>query len=551
MTILLASLSLLVAVGAALVIFLEKKVGRLQRELQADAAIKAVLFEEKRALTLANQELQAKGAAVQARAQEAELAISQLERYRGIVDVEVESLRLQRVAEQNLELLQHKARDSTLRAEREAAEIRARAQASVETSKVSASAIVAEAQVRAEQIAGNALRALEDVDQLRREAKAIESVIKGYGNDYILPAHSLLDDLAEELGHAEAGEKLKKARERTRKMIKDDSAGNCDYAEVNRRDTAVAFVVDAFNGKVDSILSRVKSTNAGTLQQEIRDAFTLVNKNGAAFRNARIVITYLDSRLEELKWAAAAQLLKEEEREEQRRIKERIREEEKARKEYERAIREAEKEEDTIKKAMERVQKDVEKASEAQRAFYETQLKELADKLLAAEEKNRRALSMAQQTKTGHVYVISNIGSFGEDVFKIGLTRRLEPLDRVRELGDASVPFEFDVHAMIHSEDAPALEHVLHRHFLASQINKVNPRKEFFRASLKTIREELEKLGISASWTMTATAAQYRESLAIDKAIRANPASFQAWRDKQLVIDATMAFEDEALADAS
>jgi hypothetical protein len=270
-----------------------------------------------------------------------------------------------------------------------------------------------------------------------------------------------------------------------------------------------------------------------------------VNLNGRAFREARIRDEYLAARLDELRWAAAVQELREREREEQRRIKEQIREEEKARKEYERALKDAAMEEEAIRKAMDRIQKDVERASEAQRAQYEAQLQDLQAKLQAAEEKNQRALSMAQQTKTGHVYVISNIGSFGEDVFKIGLTRRLEPTDRIRELGDASVPFEFDVHALILSDDAPVLERTLHKHFLAAQLNKVNPRKEFFRVSLPAIRQELEKLGIQASWTMTAVAAEYRESLAIERAIKENPASYKAWVNRQLVLDPVVVDEAE------
>ena len=87
------------------------------------------------------------------------------------------------------------------------------------------------------------------------------------------------------------------------------------------------------------------------------------------------------------------------------------------------------------------------------------------------------------------MYVISNIGSFGEGIYKIGLTRRLEPYDRVKELGDASVPFEFDVHAMIFSDDAPALENTLHRHFRDRELNKVNHRKEFFRVDIDEIEE--------------------------------------------------------------
>jgi len=202
------------------------------------------------------------------------------------------------------------------------------------------------------------------------------------------------------------------------------------------------------------------------LQQKIRDAFTLVNHNGRAFRDARILSEYLDARLEELRWAVVAQELKLKEREEQRLMKERIREEERAQREFEKAQKDAEKEQETLRKAMEKARREVDKATSEDRAKLEEKLRELTEKLRVAEEKNKRALSMAQQTKSGYVYIISNIGSFGEDVYKIGMTRRLEPLDRVRELGDASVPFEFDVHALIPSEDAPALEHALHQKFV-------------------------------------------------------------------------------------
>lgn len=155
---------------------------------------------------------------------------------------------------------------------------------------------------------------------------------------------------------------------------------------------------------------------------------------------------------------------------------------------------------------------------------------------------------MAEQTRRGHVYVISNVGSFGDDVYKIGLTRRLEPLDRIRELGDSSVPFEFDVHALIFADDAPALETRLHRHFVLKQVNKVNYRKEFFRLTVSEIRSELESLGLSASWTMTAAAREYRESLAIEKAIAADPAAKEAWLKRQLLlepVDAVSAVSDD------
>lgn len=309
-------------------------------------------------------------------------------------------------------------------------------------------------------------------------------------------------------------------------------------------------MLDAFNGKVDSILSRVKHDNHGQLEQEIRDAFTLVNYNGKAFRDARITDEYLLARLAELRWAATAQQMKLDEREEQRRIREQIREEEKARKEFERAMREAAREEELLKKAMETARLQVEQATAEQKAKYEEQLKELAAKLREAEERNQRAMSMAQQTRKGHVYIVSNVGSFGEDVYKIGLTRRLEPLDRIRELGDSSVPFEFDVHALILSDDAPALERQLHKHFVMAQVNKVNHRKEFFRVTLKQIREEVAKLGIHAKWTILAEAREYRETLAIERAIQDDPAKREAWLQRQLELDPAEIAESEVVAEA-
>ena len=361
-----------------------------------------------------------------------------------------------------------------------------------------------------------------------------------------MATETLLDGLAESFGHTEAGASLKEARKRSRAMVKTRQAAVCDYMEPERRQAAISFVVDAFNGKAETVLVKAKVDNFGTLRQELIDAYALVNMNGRAYRNARILPVYLDARIDELRCAVVIHELREREKEEQRLLKEQIREEEKARREYERAQKEAAKEEEFIRRAMARAQQEIAQATDAQRAKYEAQLQELALRLHAAEEKNRRALSMAQQTKRGHVYIISNVGSFGEDVFKIGLTRRLEPLERIKELGDASVPFDFDVHALIVSDDAPALERALHRHFLAAQMNKVNPRKEFFRATLTMIRAEVEALEIQASWTMTAAATQYRESLAIERAIKDDPAAYEAWVSRQLVLDpVTMDDPDE------
>ena len=333
-------------------------------------------------------------------------------------------------------------------------------------------AVIEAAKAEARLIAGDAIDAKRNAERYSETATAMRNLIEGYGDQYIKPAAGMLDDLAEEFGHKEAGRELKAARDMTRRLINQSLAASCDYAEASRREGAERFVLDAFNGKVDTVLSRVRHDNYGTLEQEIHDAFALVNHGGEPFRNARITRGYLDARLNELRWAVIAHELKRQEQEEQRRIREQMREEEKARRDFERAQREAEREETLLRKAMEDAQARLAIATSEQREQYESQLAELTERLRQAEEKGQRAISMAQQTKRGHVYVVSNIGSFGQDVVKIGLTRRLEPLDRIRELGDASVPFEFDVHAVIWSEDAPALETRLHKHFLLAQVTR-------------------------------------------------------------------------------
>lgn len=432
------------------------------------------------------------------------------------------------------EKLKEAATLSLNNAQYEAKELKQKANTILDEATKQASTIIKNAETRAEEIAGDAYKAKNEVNDLSKTIKALSNKIKGYGDDYLIPTYSLLDTLAEDFGYTEAGTELKNARERSRLMVKNDLSAQCDYVEDNRRTTAINFITDAFNGKVDTILAGVKQDNFGTLKQKIVDSYHLVNNLGKAFRNAVITKEYLDARVEELKWAVIATELRNNEKEEQRRIKEQIREEEKAKREYEKAIKDAEKEEDAIKKALEKAKKELEAASDEQRQKYEAQLAELNDRLKIAEERGQRAMSMAQQTKSGHVYIISNIGSFGENIYKIGMTRRLEPEDRVKELGDASVPFSFDIHAMIYSEDAPTLEKSLHRYFINSQVNKVNPRKEFFKVGISDVRQKIEDLNLSAKWTMAALAAEYRESLAIEQEMLNNSTKREEWERNQL-----------------
>jgi hypothetical protein len=133
--------------------------------------------------------------------------------------------------------------------------------------------------------------------------------------------------------------------------------------------------------------------------------------------------------------------------------------------------------------------------------------------------KFERATSQAQITRAGYIYVISNIGSFGEGICKIGMTRRLEPMDRVVELGDASVPYRFDVHTLAFVDDAPKLEKALHKVFDSKRVNKENYRKEFFFVAPDEVKTVMNKIGVKSSWYFECDAREYRESELIREAL--------------------------------
>ncbi len=196
------------------------------------------------------------------------------------------------------------------------------------------------------------------------------------------------------------------------------------------------------------------------------------------------------------------------EREEQARIKAQIREDQ-------RLERELEKEREQIERERIAIQKALDKALAEANDQHSQEVENLRAKLADAEERAQRNKSMAEQTKAGHVYVISNIGSFGEGIYKIGMTRRLEPMERVYELGSASVPFPFDVHMMISCDNAPALENILHRELHKTRINKANPRKEFFKTDIQTIQDLVRLNHGEVQYMSDPEALEYRQSLSM------------------------------------
>lgn len=314
-----------------------------------------------------------------------------------------------------------------------------------------------------------------------------------------------------------------KIRQSQKNMISVDTAANCstkwtvEGSEAKGQAVVKVYkklMLRAFNGECDVLISKVKWNNVNQLKERMQKIYDAINKLGQGF-HVNITKHYFDLKKKELILEYEYQAKKQQEKEELRAIQEELREEEKARREFEQAQKEAEKEELSYQKALEKARKEYEASTGEKHEKLQAQIEKLEQELKEAQEKKERALSMAQQTKRGHVYIISNIGSFGEHVYKIGMTRRLEPIDRVKELGDASVPFQFDIHAMIYSDEAPTLENELHKAFANKKVNMLNYRKEFFNVTLEEIESKIKEIGIDAELTILPEAMEYRETQAI------------------------------------
>ena len=278
-------------------------------------------------------------------------------------------------------------------------------------------------------------------------------------------------------------------------------------------DRAVRLSLRAFNNECDAALSNVRWNNVNAMEKRIQRAYEQINKLNETL-NIGINTKYFDLKKKEL-W------LTHEYREKQKEERDHKAEMNRLKREEERLLKDlaaAENEEARYQRLLEKATEEAARAIGVDAARYETQIAELTEELNAAHAKAERAKSMAEQTRAGHIYVISNIGSFGEGVFKIGMTRRLEPMERVRELGDASVPFLFDVHAIIYCEDAPSVEKRLHSAFDKYRVNRANQRKEFFEVSAEQIEAEVRKIDPNVDFIIGVEAQEYVESLAMIRA---------------------------------
>ena len=277
---------------------------------------------------------------------------------------------------------------------------------------------------------------------------------------------------------------------------------------------AIRLTLRAFNGEADSIMAKVRWNNFESCKKRLNKSREMINKLNQS-NSLSISAQFMNLKEKELHAIHEYNEKKQQEKEERRERLAEEREEKKVLLEAKKAREKAEKEQAAHEEALEIARKELGLLSGEELTEKNAQIEKLEEQLKEALEKKERAMSMAQLTKQGHVYVISNIGSFGEEIYKIGLTRRLEPMDRVKELGDASVPFKFDLHAMIFSEDAPVLEKKLHEVFHDTRVNMVNNRKEYFRVSLEEIEKETLKVMPDAEFYKTTESREYRETLAL------------------------------------
>jgi hypothetical protein len=372
-----------------------------------------------------------------------------------------------------------------------------------------------------------------EVARLEQEAARLRSDIEAVRSTYA-EKRALLDRLEqqvaiydERLAFAELGvyephfeftdseaykAKILEVRDRQKAMISAKQAALCPTewsvegskakgATMINRQTRLT--MRAFNNECEAAIANVRWNNVVAMEKRILSAAAAIDKENSSL-NLTLNDRYVSLRIEELRLAHEYREQLKQEKEERAELARAEREEKKLLAEAEAA----EREEARFQALLEKARKEVDSDGNRQR------IEELEAALAAAHAASERARAMAEMTRSGYVYIISNVGSFGEDVVKIGLTRRLDPDDRIRELGDASVPFGFDVHAMIYSDAAPTLEGALHKEFADRRINMSNFRKEFFRVSLDEVEAAVARLAPDASFFKDREAQEWHETLA-------------------------------------
>lgn len=287
--------------------------------------------------------------------------------------------------------------------------------------------------------------------------------------------------------------KLEENKEKQKQIIRNKEAVivKFDWKYSEREEMYLSkLILRDFNVESNEIIEKVKYSTIDNSKNKMVKVFNQLNKLMEVFGTCYITEEFLLLKIEELELKWNYLKAKEIEKEEQRKINERLREEEKARKELEAEEKKVEKEEKHFINEVEKLRKRMKRENEENQTKLLKQIEELQNKLAEVNEVKANLMNRKMNNKAGYVYVISNKGLKGENTYKVGVTRRLDPMDRINELSSASVPFKYDVHCVIFSDDAFALENTLHKIFDDRRVNKVNKHKEFFSVSL----DEIEKV---------------------------------------------------------
>lgn len=353
----------------------------------------------------------------------------------------------------------------------------------------------------------------EEISDLKKEIKSLKSA------DLSLYTEKIVFDTFESFSSNELKDKLSLLKLEQKQLVQDDKA--VKSIEANYTDKSVERnnrkqLLSCFESECNNAFQNLKFSNIDKTRDKIVKVFNNLNN---IFKTDDINLSskFLDLKLKELNFLIEITKKQQEEKETQKAIREQLLEEEKVRKEIEKEKAKIDKEEKQFNNEVSKMISYLQKANnDIEKQIYADKIKELEEKIKLLEKDKENVLQRETNTRAGFVYIISNIGSFGENVFKIGMTRRLEPMDRISELSSASVPFPFDVHALIFSDDAPSLENSLHKYFEDKSINKINLRKEFFKIDINQLKEYiLSNLGLSINFIDVPEAEQYRESLKI------------------------------------
>ena len=283
-------------------------------------------------------------------------------------------------------------------------------------------------------------------------------------------------------------------------------------------------VLRTFNAECAIACSKITSKNIDKIRSDIQKSFNTINE---LYKNEDVYISkdFLELKLEQAKLMYTVELKKQQERDIQRAIREKLKEIEVENKKLADQQKQIDKDLQHHIQERNRTYKWLRNAKmDAEKEMYLEKIRELEEKIHSLEDNKKEIKEWIDNAKAGFVYVISNVGAFGEDIYKIGMTRRSDPLERIHELSSASVPFEFDVHATIFSSDAPSLENALHKEFADRAVNKVNPRKEFFKVSL----DEIEDF-VKANYDETVIFNKKHEALQYHQSLQMEEDEFMFW----------------------